>query len=74
MCKTNVKTNIHYVNMCKHEHEKNMTKLWCKIMHKTNVEYTKGIERSTFIYTHLETKLKIASNGAFMYASSREAS
>jgi hypothetical protein len=27
MCKTNVKTNFYYVNMCKHEHEKNMTRL-----------------------------------------------
>jgi len=23
---------------CKHEHEKNMTRLWCKIMPKINVE------------------------------------
>jgi hypothetical protein len=29
------------VNICKHEHEKNMTKLWCKIVPKTNVEHTK---------------------------------
>jgi hypothetical protein len=48
MCKTNVKTNIYYANICKHEHEKNITRLWCKIMLKTNVEHTKGNERSYF--------------------------
>ncbi len=29
---------IYYVNICKHEHEKNMTRLWCKIVPKTNVK------------------------------------
>jgi hypothetical protein len=29
-----------YVYMCKHEHEKNMSRLWCKIVPKTNVEQT----------------------------------
>jgi hypothetical protein len=38
MCKINVKTNIYYVNICKHEHEKNMTRLWCKIVLKIGVE------------------------------------
>jgi hypothetical protein len=27
MCKTNVKTNLYFVNICKHEHEKKMTRL-----------------------------------------------
>ncbi len=27
MCKTNMETNFYYVNICKHEYEKNMTKL-----------------------------------------------
>ncbi len=31
--------------LCKHEHEKNMTRLWCKIMPKTNVKQTKKNER-----------------------------
>ncbi len=48
MCKTNVETNIYYVNKCKHEHEKNMTRLWCKIVFQTNVEQTKGNEESYF--------------------------
>jgi hypothetical protein len=26
MCKTNVKTNLYYANICKHEHEKNHDK------------------------------------------------
>jgi hypothetical protein len=38
MHKTNVKTNIYYVNIGKHEDENNMTRLWCKIMPKTCVE------------------------------------
>jgi hypothetical protein len=38
MCKTNVKTYVYYVNMCKHEHKKNMIRVWCKIVLKTNVE------------------------------------
>jgi len=44
MCKINMKTNFYYVNICKHEHEKNMTRLWCKIVPKTGVEQTKGNE------------------------------
>jgi len=35
-------------NICKHEHEKNMTRLWCKIMPKTSVEYIEGNEGSYF--------------------------
>jgi len=30
-----------YANICKHEHEMNMTGLWCKIVLKTGVEQTK---------------------------------
>ncbi len=37
-----MKTNIYYANICKDEHEKNMTMLWCKIVFKTNVEHTEG--------------------------------
>jgi hypothetical protein len=44
MCKTNVKMNLYFASMCKHEHEKNMTRLWCKIMFKTSVKQTKGNE------------------------------
>ncbi len=39
MCKTNVKMDIYCANICKHEHEKKMTRLWRKIMLKTNVEH-----------------------------------
>jgi hypothetical protein len=37
--------------MCKHEHEKNMTKPWCKIMPKIGVEQTKGNGES-YIYVY----------------------
>jgi hypothetical protein len=36
MCKTNVKTDLYYANICKHEHEKNMTKPRCKIVLERN--------------------------------------
>jgi len=48
MCKTNVKMDIYYFSICKHEHEKNMTSLWCKIMPKISVEETKWNEGSYF--------------------------
>jgi hypothetical protein len=52
MCKINVKANIYYANICKHEHEKNITRLWCKIVLKTNVEQTKGNEGSySYLYS-----------------------
>jgi hypothetical protein len=51
MYKTNVKADIYYVNICEHEYVKNMTRLWCKIMLKTNVEQIKGNERSySYLY------------------------
>ncbi len=46
MCKTNVKTNLYYTNIHKHEHEKHMIRLWYKIMPKINVEQID--ERSYF--------------------------
>jgi hypothetical protein len=52
MCKTNVKMSLYYVNICKHEHENNMTRLWWKIVPKivlkTHVEQTEGNEGSYF--------------------------
>jgi hypothetical protein len=69
MCKTNMKTNIYYVNICKHEYEKNMTRLWCKIMLKTNVEQIWGVP----IYTPLGTLLKETFEEVSMCAPSKEA-
>jgi hypothetical protein len=40
--------NGYYANICKHEHEKNMTRLWFKIVLKIGVEHTKGNEGSYF--------------------------
>jgi len=48
---TKVKTNIYYVNVYKYEHENNLTRLWCKIVPKINVEQTKGNEGS---YSYLD--------------------
>jgi hypothetical protein len=48
MCKKNVKTDIYYVNTCKYEHEKNIIRLWCKIMCKISVKQIEGNEGSYF--------------------------
>jgi hypothetical protein len=48
MHKITLKMNFYYAIICKHEHEKNMTRLWCKIVLKTNVEQIKGNEMSYF--------------------------
>jgi hypothetical protein len=48
MCKINVKTYFYYANICEHEHEKNMTRLWCKIVFKICVEHIKENEMSYF--------------------------
>jgi hypothetical protein len=49
MSKTNMEY-FYYVNIWKHKHEKNMTRLWCKIVPKINVEQIKGNERSYFYF------------------------
>jgi hypothetical protein len=46
-----MKMNLYYANICKHEHENNITKLWCKIVLKTNVEQTKRNEES-YLYLY----------------------
>jgi hypothetical protein len=47
MCKTNVKMVIYYANICKHEHEKIITRL------KINVKQTKRNERVLTLFIHL---------------------
>jgi hypothetical protein len=56
MCKTNVKIDLYFANIRKHEHGKNMIRLWCKIMPKTGVKHIKGnVKGLTSIYTPLGT-------------------
>jgi len=43
-----MKTYLYYANICKYEYEKNMTRLWCKIVPKISVEQIKRNERSYF--------------------------
>jgi hypothetical protein len=51
MCKIKVKTNLYYVNICKHEYQMNMTRLWCKIRLKIRVEQIEGNEGSySYLY------------------------
>ncbi len=66
MCKINVKANIYYANIWKHEHVKNMTRLWCNKL--------KEIKRLTSIYTPLGTQLKEASKEGLMCASNKKTS
>ncbi len=54
MCKINVKIEFYHVNICRHEHEKNMTRLWCKIMPKMVLKKLKEIRGRTSIYTPLK--------------------
>jgi len=49
MCKTDMKSDFHIVKIYKNEHGKNMTRLWCKIMTKIDVE---GIERNEKSYLY----------------------
>jgi hypothetical protein len=41
-------TYFYYVNICKHKYEKNMTRIWFKILFKTNVKQTKWNEEFYF--------------------------
>jgi hypothetical protein len=63
MCMTNVKTNIYYANICKHE--QNMLKLWCKIVLKTSVEQTKKNERFYFYLCPFEDLVQKNFQGGF---------
>ncbi len=48
---TNMKNFKNYVNICKHEYEKNLTRLCYKIVPKIGVEHTKGNEGSySYLY------------------------
>jgi hypothetical protein len=48
---TNMKTNFYCANICKHEYEKNLTRLCCKIVPKIGVEHIKGNEGSySYLY------------------------
>jgi hypothetical protein len=67
MCKTNVKADIYYANICKHEHGKNTTKLWCKIMPKIDVEQIEGNERSySYLYPFANLAQKSFQRGFYV--------
>jgi hypothetical protein len=40
--------HFYYVNICKHEHENNMTRIWCKIVPKTSVKQIEENEKPYF--------------------------
>jgi hypothetical protein len=72
MCKKKVETYIYYVNICKHEHEKNMTRLWCKIVAKTSVEQTEGTKGSYSYLYPFGDLVQGSFQGGFMCASIRK--
>jgi hypothetical protein len=51
MCKTNMKIDIYYVNICKHEHEKNSVRSCLRLM-LNKLKEMKGL-------THIYTTLRI---------------
>jgi hypothetical protein len=51
MFNTNMKTHLYYANICKHEHEKNMTKSCLRLM----LNRLKEMKVPTSIYTSLGT-------------------
>ncbi len=55
MCKTNVKKKIYYANICKHEHEKNMTRFGARSCLRLMLNRLKEMKGPTLIYTPLET-------------------
>jgi hypothetical protein len=65
MCKTNVKMDLYYFNICKHEHVKKIAKVWCKIVPKTGVEQTKGNEGSYFYLYPFSNLIQGSFQGAF---------
>lgn len=65
MCKTNMKMDLYYANIQKHEHEENMTRIWCKIMFKTGVEHTKRNEKSYFYLYSFGDLIQESFQGSF---------
>jgi len=57
-----------------HEHEKNMTRLWCKIVPKTSVEYFKENEGFYFYLYTFGNLVQGTSKEAFMCASNKKTS
>ncbi len=55
MCKIKIQKYIYYDKVKKHKHEKNITKLWCKIVLQINVEQIKGNWGPIFTYIFLGT-------------------
>jgi hypothetical protein len=63
-----MKTNLYCANICKHEHKKNMTRLWHKIVLKTDVQQTKGNEGSYFyLYPFRDLIQRSFQEGFYVY-------
>jgi len=60
-----MKMDIYYANICKHEHEKNMTRLWCNIMPKTGVNRLKEMKRFYFYLSPFEDLIQGSFEGGF---------
>jgi hypothetical protein len=58
--------DLYYVNICKHEHEKNITRLWCNIVPKTGLEHIEGNE-TTYSYLYPFGDLVIYINSVSLF-------
>jgi hypothetical protein len=55
ICKTNMKVDFYYVNLCKHEHEKNLKGYGAKSCLRLMLNNLKEMKGLTPIYTPLGT-------------------
>jgi hypothetical protein len=65
MCKTNMKMDLSSANTHKHEHGKNTTRLWCKIMPKIDIEKIQRNEGSYFYLYPYEDLAQRSFQGSF---------
>ncbi len=55
MCKTNVKVDMYYANLCKHDHEKNLKGYGAKLCLRLMLNKLKKMKGPNPIYTLLGT-------------------
>jgi len=51
MCKTNMKMDLYYLDICKQEHGKKKKRLWCKIVAKISVKQIEG-NKGFYLYLY----------------------
>jgi hypothetical protein len=72
MCKTNVKMNFHYANICKHEHKITWQNYGARSCLRLVLNRSKEIKGPTFVYIFFGTCFKEVSKEAFMCVSNKK--